>query len=204
MGRKENLKTAHEQGKKYIIIAGVPRAGKSTISRIIAKRAGYQHISMDSVIAGIEKVFPETNIDTDALIEPKDNLKFISSKIAPFIRAMMESGEYDECDYGVVIDVYQLLPQDYKKFVENEKCEIFYFLSSDVTPDERYQILKTFDTPNDYTYYHSDEENRKDCFDFVAVSNFIKEQCILYGLPYYETSRDRENVIKDFISYLDL
>ena len=75
--------------KKHMIIAGVPRAGKSTISRIIAKRAGYQHISMDSVIAGIEKVFPETEIDTDALIKPQDNLKFISSKIAPFIRAMI-------------------------------------------------------------------------------------------------------------------
>lgn len=190
--------------KKYIIISGVPRAGKSTISKIIAKRAGYQHISMDSIIAGIEKVFPETKINTNALIEPLDNLEFISSKIAPFIRAMMESGEYDECDYGVVIDVYQLLPQDYKKYVENEKCEIFYFLSSDVKPDERYQILKACDTPNDYTYYHSDEENMKDCIDIVAASNFIKEQCILCGLSYYETSRDRENVIEDFISYLDL
>ncbi len=42
--------------KKYIIIAGVPRAGKSTVSQMIAKQMGYQHISMDSVIAGIEKV----------------------------------------------------------------------------------------------------------------------------------------------------
>ena len=189
--------------KKYIIIAGVPRAGKSTVSKIIAKQKGYQHISMDSIIAGIEKVFPETEIDTDALIKPQDNLKFISSKIAPFIRAMIESGEYDECDYGVVIDVYQLLPQDYKTFVENDKCEIFYFLSSDVTPDERYQILKTYDTPNDYTYYHSDEENMKDCIDIVTISNLIKEQCILCGLPYYETSRDRENVIEDFICGLE-
>lgn len=190
--------------KKYIIIAGVPRAGKSTISKIIAKRMGFQHISMDSIIAGIEKVFPETKIDTDALIEPQANLEFISSKIAPFIRAMIESGEYDECDYGVVIDVYQLLPQDYKKFVENEKCEIFYFLSSDVTPNERYTILKKYDTPNDYTYYHSDEDNIRECIDIVNISNFIKEQCILCGLPYYETSHNREGVIEDFINCLNL
>lgn len=190
--------------KKYIIISGVPRAGKSTISKIIAKQKGYQHISMDSIIAGIEKVFPETKIDTDASIEPKENLKFISSKIAPFIRAMMESGEYDECDYGVIIDVYQLLPQDYKKFVENEKCEIYYFLSSDVTPNERYQILKTYDTSNDYTYYHSDEANMRDCIDIVAISNFIKKQCILYDLPYYETSHNRESIIEDFVRHFDL
>lgn len=103
--------------KKYIIIAGVPRAGKSTVSQMIAKQMGYQHISMDSVIAGIEKVFPETKIDTDSSDDLQSNLVFISSKMAPFIRAMMDSGEYDECDYGVVIDIYQLLPVDYMNFL---------------------------------------------------------------------------------------
>lgn len=110
--------------KKYIIIVGVPRAGKSTVSQMIAKQMGYQHISMDSVIAGIEKVFPETKIDTDSSDDLQSNLVFISSKMAPFIRAMMDSGEYDECDYGVVIDIYQLLPVDYMNFLQSEKCEI--------------------------------------------------------------------------------
>ncbi len=122
--------------KKYIIIAGVPRAGKSTVSQMIAKQMGYQHISMDSVIAGIEKVFPETKIDTDSSDDLQSNLVFISSKMAPFIRAMMDSGEYDECDYGVVIDIYQLLPVDYMNFLQSEKCEIYYFLSSDVTAED--------------------------------------------------------------------
>lgn len=190
--------------KKYIIIAGVPRAGKSTVSQMIAKRMGFQHISMDSIIAGMEKVFPETKIDTDAAIDSHENLMFISSKIAPFIRAMMNSGEYDECDYGVVIDVYQLLPTDYVKYVKNEKCEIYYFLSSDVTPDERFRILKAYDTPKDYTYYHSDEENKRDCIDIVNISNFMKEQCVLCGLPYYETSYNRETVLHEFITALDI
>ena len=66
--------------KKYIILAGVPRAGKSTASQIVAKTLGYQHISMDSIIAGIEKVFPETDIDTEASVDPQRNLEHISSK----------------------------------------------------------------------------------------------------------------------------
>ncbi len=190
--------------KKYIIIAGVPRAGKSTASQMIAKQMGFQHISMDSIIAGIEKVFPETKIDTAALVDPQENLEFISSKIAPFIKAMMNSGEYDECDYGVVIDIFQLLPKDYVNFIGNEKCDIYYFLSSDVTPDERFKILKTFDTPNDYTYYNSDEENKKNCTDIVNISNYIKEQCIQYRLPYYETSHNRNVVLDTFISNLNV
>lgn len=190
--------------KKYIIIAGVPRAGKSTVSQRIAKQMGYQHISMDSIIAGIEKVFPETNIDTDADVEPRKNLEYISSKIAPFIKVMLDSGEYDECDYGVVIDVYQLLPKDYVQFLKSDRCEIYYFLSSDVTPDERFQILKVFDTPKDYTYYHSDEENKKDCEGIVNISHFMKEQCVLYGVPYFETSHNREAVLNKFMSSLGI
>ncbi len=52
--------------KKHIIIAGVPRAGKSTMSQMISKKYGYQHISMDSIIAGFERNFPETGISTYA------------------------------------------------------------------------------------------------------------------------------------------
>lgn len=188
--------------KKHIIIAGVPRAGKSTISQIIAKRFGYQHISMDSIIAGIEKVFPETNIDTELPIEPYINLEHISSKIAPFIKAMMDSGEYNECDYGMVIDVYQLLPQDYVSYLGEEDCDIYYFLSSDTTPEERFRLLKLYDTVNDYTYFHSDEDNQRDCVDIVNISHKIKEQCICYGLPYYETSHNRDEVIDEFIHKL--
>lgn len=61
--------------KKHLIIAGVPRAGKSTVSQMIAHKFGYQHISMDSIIAGIEKTFPETEIDTHASVNTQDNLK---------------------------------------------------------------------------------------------------------------------------------
>ena len=188
--------------KKYVIISGVPRAGKSTVSQIIAKKFGFQHISMDSIIAGIEKVFPETKINTEVWSEPQKNLEFISSRIAPFIRAMIDSGEYDECDYGVVIDVFQLLPCDYIKFIDNSKCDIYYLLSSDVTPAERFELLKLFDTPKDYTYYRSDEENKKDCTDIVNISKLIKEQCILHGLPYYETTKNRDTIIKEFITSL--
>ncbi len=127
--------------KKHIIIAGVPRAGKSTISQLIAKKLGYQHISMDSIIAGFEKVFPEVGIDTKADIQTKVNIQRISAKIAPFIRAMIDSGEYNECDYGMVIDVFQLLPNDYTKYIDESVCDIYYFITSDVTAEERYELL---------------------------------------------------------------
>ena len=105
-----------EHMKRNIIIAGVPRAGKSTICNMLTKH-GFTHVSMDSIIAGFEKVFPETGINTYAGMSSLDTLITISKKIAPFINAMMGSGDYGEHGFGAVFDVYQLLPCDYVKIL---------------------------------------------------------------------------------------
>lgn len=188
---------------KHMIIAGVPRAGKSTVSQRIAKKFGHQHISMDSVIAGFEKAFPQVGIDTDADTDVKENVQSISAKIAPFLRAMMDSGEYDECDYGMVIDVFQLLPEDYRKHIDPSVCEIYYFITSDVTAEERFELLKQYDTPKDYTYDKPEEENRRNCAEIVEISKYYKEQCERYQLPYFETARNRENVLENFIRRME-
>ena len=188
--------------KNNIIIAGVPRAGKSTISHIISKKFGYQHINMDSINAGFERVFPELGINTYANMSSLDILYNISSKIAPFIRAMMDSGEYDEFDRGMVLDVYQLLPEDYMKHLSDANCEIFYFLTSDVTPEERFLIQKIYDTERDYTFFKTDEEIREGCEYIVEQSKLMKEQCIKYALPYFETAKDREKVFEKFVKFL--
>ena len=92
--------------RNNIIIAGVPRAGKSTISNLLSKRFGYQHVCMDSIIAGFEKCFPETGVSTYQGLSSMETLHLISGKMAPFVRAMLESGEYDEHEPGMVLDMY--------------------------------------------------------------------------------------------------
>lgn len=184
--------------KKHLIIAGVPRSGKSTLSQRISKDFGYQHISMDTIIAGIEKTFPETGINSEADADLWENIQYISSKMALFIRAMTDSGEYDECDYGMVIDIFQLLPQHYVQYIDPSVCDIYYLGTSKVTPKERYRLLKKYDTPKDYTYYKSSEENQKDCAEIVMLSKRVKQLCSTYALPYFDTSYNREQVF-DFI-----
>ena len=184
--------------KKHIIIAGVPRSGKSTISQRISGTLGYQHISMDSIIAGIERVFPETGINSDADTDLWENIQYISSKMASFIQAMIDSGEYNECDYGMVIDIFQLLPQHYIQYIDSSVCDIYYLGTSDVSPEERYELLKKYDTPKDYTYYKSEKEKKEDCASIVTISKKLKEQCRIYNLPYYDTSYKREQIFHYF------
>ena len=185
--------------KNNIIIAGVPRAGKSTISHLLSKRYGYQHISMDSIIAGFEKCFPETGVNTYQGLSSLETLRVISSKMAPFVRAMLNSGEYDEFEPGMVLDMYQLLPEDYDKYIRGANCEIAYFITSDVSPEERFLIQKKYDTEKDYTFYKSDDELREGAEYIVEQSIMMKEQCKRYGLPYYETAKQRDLAIQRFL-----
>ncbi|MBQ2100000.1 MAG: hypothetical protein II477_02875 [Lachnospiraceae bacterium] len=182
--------------KNNIIIAGVPRAGKSTVSHMLSKKFGYQHVSMDSIIAGFEKCFPETGVSTYCGLSSMDTLKLISSKMTPFVRAMLDSAEYDEFEPGMVLDMYQLLPEDYDKYLRDANCEIVYLLTSDVTPQERFEIQKKYDTPKDYTFYKSDEELIEGAHYIVEQSILMKEQCEKYGLTYYETAHEREKAFQ--------
>ena len=185
--------------KNNIIISGVPRAGKSTIAHLLSKQFGYNHISMDSTIAGFERCFPDTGVNTYQGLSSMDTLRVISGKMAPFIRAMLDSGEYDENDPGMALDMYQLLPEDYEKYIRGANCEIVYLITSDVTPEERFAIQKKYDTEKDYTFYKSDEELREGAQYLVEQSLLMKKQCEIYGLPYYETARNREQAIAQFL-----
>ena len=185
--------------KNNLIVAGVPRAGKSTVSRLLSRQFGYHHVSMDSIIAGFEKCFPETGVNTYCGLSSLDTLRLISGKMAPFVRAMLDSGEYDESEPGMVLDMYQLLPEDFDRYIRGANCDIAYFITSDVTPEERFAIQKRYDTEKDYTFWKSDEELREGAVYIVEQSALMKEQCERYGLPYYETARDREQAVRRFL-----
>ena len=185
--------------KNNIIIAGVPRAGKSTVSHLLSKKYGYQHISMDSIIAGFEKCFPETGVNTYQGLSSLETLRVISGKMAPFVRAMLDSSEYDEFEPGMVLDMYQLLPEDYDKHIRGANCEIAYFITSYVSPEERFLIQKKYDTEKDYSFYKSDEELREGAECIVEQSIIMRKQCEQLGLKYYETATEREKNIQRFL-----
>lgn len=191
---------------KHLIVAGVPRAGKSTLARRIARTFGWQHVSMDAVIAGFEQCFPETGVDTGLSVNAGKSsmeiLRTISGKMAPFLRAMTSPEEYDHKNGPMVIDMYQLLPEDYVKYLDPDICGILYLLTGDVTPEERCAIQKQYDTPEDYTYTLSDEERLEGAHYLVEQSKLMREQCERFGLPFYETSRERERVFEGILTAL--
>ena len=188
---------------KHLIIAGVPRAGKSTLARRLAQEYGYQYISMDAIIAAFEKCFPETGVNTYQGLSSMDTLRLISGKMAPFLRAMLESGQYDRGENGAVVDMYQLLPEDYEKNFRGANTEIIYLLSSDVTPEEQFALQKRYDTARDYTFFKTDEELKEGAEYIVEQSLLMKEQCLRLRLKFYETGKERQQAFEQILRELE-
>jgi len=185
--------------KNNIIITGVPRSGKTTLSRMLMQY-GWTHISMDAVIAGFEKCYPETGINTYQELSSMETLHTISDKIAPFIRAMIES-EYSGYEgERAVFDVYQLLPEDYIKHLATSNCTAYWIGSSDCTVDERFEILKANDTEKHYTFYKSEAELREGCGYITEQSRLLKQQCEKHGLTYNDTSYNRNVTLNTILS----
>ena len=191
--------------KNNIIIAGVPRAGKSTISNMLSRKFGYQHVSMDSIIAGFQTAFPELGIPwwPSSSTESKEFeiYRNASERVAQFIRGMLISEEYDEFKPGMVADVFQLLPEHYVKYLHGQNCEIAYLITSAVTPEDRFAIHRAYDTEKDYSFCFSDEEMLRHCTYVVERSRYLREQCIQYGLPYFETAKNRQDVFEAILQH---
>ncbi len=184
--------------KKNIIIAGAARAGKSTLSSMIVKKFGYQHLAMDSLIEGFEDIFPEMNIDTH-----RDSISHISKRIAPFINSIIKSGEYDKFDYGLVIDVCQLMPEDYLKSIDTNLCEIFYLVTECATVEDRLKLLDEFDNEDEYTFYKTQEKKIKICKDIVEESNIFRIECEKNGLKCIDTSYQRKDKFEKILKAIE-
>ena len=188
--------------KKNVFIVGVPRAGKSTLAMRLAKATGWQHLPVDMIVAGFERAFPETGIDTTTDKPVMEMVTTASRGLAPFLRGMIDGDEFEKYDHGIILDVFQLTPEDYVKHVQNENCTAVFLGTADMTAEERFQLLKKYDTPKEYTYFYSDEENRQGCAEIVEVSRYYQTECARLNLPYYETSRDRDAVLEEIMQKL--
>ena len=58
---------------------------------------------------------------------------------------------------------------------------LYYLITSEVNSEERFELLKKHDTPNDYTYYETEEKNREKCKKIVETSQYIKNKCKEYN-----------------------
>ena len=180
---------------KNILIIGPARSGKTTLSRLLSKKYGYNVINLDDIINAFEGI-PECGIKHDG------NEIATAQKLGKFLkRYLIELSEgpnfYNGIKFvieGTHIDFEEIMPMlNEEKY--KEKYEVIGLLYNNLTADELYNNIKKYDTEDDWTYWCNDEELKGNSRYFIERNKYFYNKFNEYGIKTYDISSDREKIL---------
>lgn len=184
--------------KKHIIIAGVPRSGKTTLCSQLVQNLQYQHLTMDIIMIAFEKAFPQTEIrHTDGWDFIKTSKSFVN-----FMKIITQTGNYNKLNYKLVFDMYHITPKDYYENIDKDSCDIYFFGYPNISVEEKILEIRNFDTEHDWTSKVNDKVLLEHVKDYIEISKWLQKECEKYKLPFIDISKNRDKVINDFIKMI--
>lgn len=181
---------------KNIIIIGRPRAGKSTLANMIADKYNYQIIRTDAIRNTFRDVFPELNIRPNTAINNKKFQKFCLE----FLKWNIKESNYK---YGYVLEGCEMSIKDCKKLYDNCDNLIYVLAQKNILPQEMVQNIRDNDTNLDWTNKLNDEELLEDCKNSIDEAKKLEQDCLKYGLNFYDTAIDRKKILENIMEDIE-
>jgi hypothetical protein len=169
--------------RKNLIIAGVPRSGKSILSRRLSRALGASHIPIDSLVSSFQEVHPEIGISHSL-----ERHEEICERFRPFLAAYFRHLEYEAIP--LIIDVWQLRPGDAVAIAPKSKYEILYLGYPSACVDEKCGQIRAAAGPEDWTEDMDEPALRSLIEGYIAWGNIIQEECERLSLRFVDTGLD--------------
>lgn len=181
---------------KNIVIAGVPRAGKSTLSKILAEELeNYHLINLDAVRNGFGDIFPELDInDMGGKNNTVEFPRFVSRMIYWNQKILKNKFSY-------IIDGCQILPEVAEELFPDSI--IIYLGHGNRGPQEILENIRKNDTPDEYSYHRSDERMLDSINRNIEFDKDLQEKCELYKIKYIDTFDDREKKLRNIADEIE-
>lgn len=181
---------------KNILIMGIGRAGKTTLSNMIKeKHKSYNLIHSDCIkwaiirAKGLEQYY-RTNI--------KEQKEFEHSE--EFQKVLLEF--FDSCirnDYnknGYILESGQLEPRLVKKYINYKETKVICLGHGDLTKQDIIKLCRNNDNEKDWTYDISNEDLENHAEKWAEMNEMLKKECPKYEIMYIDTSENREEILE--------
>lgn len=180
---------------KNVVIIGSPRSGKSTLATKLFKRDNrYSMIGSDEVRQCFDKIFPELEINDRCGIGTKTKFPIFMNKLLKLLSR------------NNVRDIYYIFEGDFSYFeqavdlFDRNKNILIFMGKAEISPEELFQLCKKYATePDDWTKFCTDEDLRRYCVDYVKMSKYNKEKCLVNGEIFIDTSYNHDEVIDEVV-----
>lgn len=175
---------------KNILILGVARAGKSTLSRMIkCKYQNYNLLHTDSVRSAFLKLLPERYI---AEFRDYENNVFFQDFLLEYFASQIRQSR-GICNY--IMEGAQILPKKVYENIDLNNTIIIFLGHGKLSAKEIFELCRKNDNELDYSYKKTDTELLEYAKDWEKKNELIKSECKKYGFKYVDTSIDRKNIL---------
>lgn len=184
---------------KNILIMGIGRAGKTTLSKMIKdKYNGYNLIHSDSlkwalIRAEGKETYYRENVDKQKEFEHSE---YFQKTLLEFYKSQIRK---DDSKYGTILESGQLHPKIVKEMIDFDNTIVICLGLGNLTRNEMVNLCIKYDKENDWTYGLSREYLEKHAEDWYNCNEMLKEECPKYGIEYIDTSKDREAILKEIL-----
>lgn len=179
-----------------IYIGGAARTGKGILVRRLLREHHMSFLSLDVLKMGLTRGVPEYEIDPDA------GPLAVSERLWPLVREMSVNLLDEGVDY--VIEG-ELLPKYVAAFQREHsgQVKVCFLGYANITPEEKLREIRAHPgLPNDWSSEYADAELLNIIRQMIVFSQYLKEECAVYNLRYFDTSRNFEQMLAAVINYL--
>ena len=184
---------------KNILIMGIGRAGKTTLSKIIKDKINsYNLIHSDAlkwamIRAKNEEKYYRENVDKQKEFEHGE---YFQRTLLELYNSLIKK---DTKKYGYILESGQLQPKIVKEMVDFDNTIVVCLGLGDLTLDDMINQCFEHDTKEDWTYGLSREYLRKHAQDWYNTNEMLKKECPKYGIKYVDTSKNRIETLNNIL-----
>lgn len=189
---------------KNILIMGIGRAGKTTLSEMIkSKFPNYNLLHSDCIKWGIIRAKGKEEYYRNHVEEQKEweHSKEFQKILLQIFNSCIED---DVLHSGYILESGQLEPKQVKEMIDFEKTIVICLGHGSLLQKDIIALCRKNDTPQDWSYKETDKNLEEHAKKWSEMNQLLKKECPQYGIQYIDTSKDRKKTLKSILEEIML
>jgi hypothetical protein len=172
---------------KNIIIAGVPRSGKTILAKCMNEEHGFSIYSADAIVSTFGKIIPEHGISHFE----NDHGKACEA-FHDFLRELLHQLEYEDIPF--IFESYHVMPHSLVDLTD--AYSIVFMGYPSVVPAEKCDDIRRHARPKDWTQDLSDDQLCELIQRFIDESKILDTACSKLDIPFIDTGAEFEHAVR--------
>lgn len=184
---------------KNILIMGIGRSGKTTLSKMIKERInGYNVIHSDSLKWGIiraqdQEEYYWNHIDEQTKFERSE---YFQKTLLYFYQSLIKEGDKK---YGYILESGQLEPKLVKEMIDFHSTIVICLGLGDSKVEDIIRQCHQYDQKTDWTYGLGESSIEQFAKNWCRQDRMLQKECRRLGIKYYDTSKCRMDILNKIV-----